>query len=53
MLIGKELWEYSFLKSVEEVESKGLNFSRLVRKSEKSDGAEMGNVRARRLSEWG
>jgi hypothetical protein len=26
LLIGKEMWEYSFLKSAEEIEKEGFNF---------------------------
>jgi hypothetical protein len=36
-LIGKELWKHSFLKSVEEFENEGFNFSGFARKSEKSE----------------
>ena len=36
VLIGKELLKHSFLKSVEEHENEGFNFSGFARKSEKS-----------------
>ena len=34
--MGKELVEHSFLKSAEDMENKGLNFSPFLEKSEKS-----------------
>ncbi len=40
-LTAKGLDKHSFLKSVEEYESRGVNFVRLVAKSEKSEGAEI------------
>jgi hypothetical protein len=42
--MGKGLDKHSFLKSVEECENRGVNFVRLVAKSEKSEGAEMGRA---------
>jgi len=39
--MGKGLGERSFLKSVEEYENRGVNFVRLVAKSEKSGGGEI------------
>ena len=43
-LIAKGLGKHSFLKSVEEYENRGVNFLRLVAKSKKSEGAEMGRA---------
>ena len=40
--MAKGLGKHSFLKSAEEYENRGVNFVRLVAKSEKSEGAEMG-----------
>ena len=39
--MGKGLGKHSFLKSAEECENRGVNFVRLVAKSEKSEGAEI------------
>jgi hypothetical protein len=36
LLMGKELWKHSFLKSAEDIEKEGLNFSAFLKKSEKS-----------------
>jgi hypothetical protein len=38
--MAKGLGKHSFLKSVEEYENRGVNFVRLVAKSEKSEGPE-------------
>jgi hypothetical protein len=38
--MGKELWKHSFLKSAEECEKEGLNFSSFLQKSEKSEKSE-------------
>ena len=47
--MAKGLGKHSFLKSAEEYENRGVNFVRLVAKSEKSEGAEIGRFE----QEWG
>ena len=42
--MAKGLGKHSFLKSAEGYENRGVNFVRLVAKSEKSEGAEMGRA---------
>jgi hypothetical protein len=42
--MAKGLGKHSFLKSAEEYENRGVNFVRLVTKSEKSEGGEMGRA---------
>ena len=44
-LIANGLGKHSFLKSAEEHENRGVNFLRFVTKSEKSEGAEIGEPR--------
>jgi len=41
---GKGFRQTLFLKSAEEYENRGVNFVRLVAKTEKSEGAEMGRA---------